>query len=528
MATSQLRYNDRIRKDGGNMAVTRMAVIDIGSHELDLEVFDISQAKGIVQVDRVRHAVTLGQDTYRLKRISYQVLDEVCKVLKRFVEIMEAYHVDEYRVVGTSALREAENNSVVLDQIRLRTGITVQVLSNSEQRYICYKAVAARKNNFNRLIQKGAAFVDIGSGSMQVSLFDKKSLVTTQNFKLGAMRIREMLSKVGDDQSIPKLISELIDNDMTTFRKMFLKDRETKNVICIGNVLVYFLRKLNEKSPEWMTVEEFNKIYDYVLQSSARTMADRLNMPMASAALVLPTMTLCKKVIDYTNAEMVWVPDINICDGVIADVADQRKLIHLEHDFAADIVTAAINISKRYMGSKSHGLLMQNNVTKIFDSIKQYHGMGARERLLLQISAVLHDCGKYISMSAPGNCAYDIIMSTEIIGLSHTEREMVANIVRYNTMEFPPYGKFEGKMSEAQYMTIMKLTAILRITNAMDRSHKQKFKNIKTSMKNQTLTITTESIEDISLERVLFKEKADFFEEVFGIRPILKQKKGVC
>lgn len=225
---------------------------------------------------------------------------------------------------------------------------------------------------------------------------------------------------------------------------------------------------------------------------------------------------------------MVWIPDINICDGVIADLADQKKLIHLEHDFSSDIIMAAVNISKRYMGSKSHGLLMQNNATKIFDSMKQYHGMGKRERLLLQISAVLHDCGKYISMSAPGNCAYDIIMSTEIIGLSHTEREMVANIVRYNTLAFPPYDRFDGKMSEAQYMTVMKLTAILRIANAMDRSHKQKFKNIKTSVKNQLLTITTESIEDISLERVLFKEKADFFEEVFGIRPVLKQKKGVC
>lgn len=517
-----------LRKDCEDMAVTRMAVIDIGSHELDLEIFDVSPAKGIVQVDRVRHAVALGQDTYRLKRISYQVLDEICKVLKRFVEIMEGYHVNEYRVVGTSALREAENNSVVLDQIRLRTGIRVQVLSNSEQRYICYKAVAARKHNFNRLIQKGAAFVDIGSGSMQVSLFDKKSLVTTQNFKLGAMRIREMLSKVGDDRTISKLVGELIDNDMETFKKMFLKDRETKNVICIGNVLVYFLRKLNENSPEWMTVQEFNEVYDYVVSGSARTMADRLNIPVASASLVLPTMMLCKKVIDFTNAEMVWIPDINICDGVIADLADQKKLIHLEHDFSSDIIMAAVNISKRYMGSKSHGLLMQNNATKIFDSMKQYHGMGKRERLLLQISAVLHDCGKYISMSAPGNCAYDIIMSTEIIGLSHTEREMVANIVRYNTVAFPPYDRFDGKMSETQYMTVMKLTAILRIVNAMDRSHKQKFKNIKTSVKNQLLTITTESIEDISLERVLFKEKADFFEEVFGIRPVLKQKKGVC
>ena len=74
-----------------------------------------------------------------------------------------------------------------------------------------------------------------------------------------------MLSKVGDDRTISKLVGELIDNDMETFKKMFLKDRETKNVICIGNVLVYFLRKLNENPPEWMTVQEFNEVYNYVV-----------------------------------------------------------------------------------------------------------------------------------------------------------------------------------------------------------------------------------------------------------------------
>ncbi len=42
------------------------------------------------------------------------------------------------------------------------------------------------------------------------------------------------------------------------------------------------------------------------------------------------------------------------------------------------------------------------------------------------LAAILHDCGKFISMSAPGECAYQIIMSTEILGISHMEREMVA------------------------------------------------------------------------------------------------------
>lgn len=62
--------------------------------------------------------------------------------------------------------------------------------------------------------------------------------------------------------------------------------------------------------------------------------------------------------------------------------------------------------------------------------------MGRRERLLLRIATLLHDCGKYISLVNLGECSYAIIMATEIIGLSHREREIVANIVRYNHLEF--------------------------------------------------------------------------------------------
>lgn len=162
--------------------------------------------------------------------------------------------------------------------------------------------------------------------------------------------------------------------------------------------------------------------------------------------------------------------------------------------------------------------------------MKKYHGMGARERLLLQIAVILHACGKFISVKNSNECAYNIIMSTEIIGISHPERVMIADIVRYNIRDFD-YNmvREETGMAENRDATILtaKLTAILRLANSMDRGHRQKLKNCRITVKNGKLIVSTEYPGDITLEAMSFEQKAEFFEEIFGIRPVLKQKRSV-
>ena len=159
--------------------------------------------------------------------------------------------------------------------------------------------------------------------------------------------------------------------------------------------------------------------------------------------------------------------------------------------------------------------------------MKKNHGLGKRERLLLRIAAILHGCGKYISLTEVSDCSYSIIMATEIIGLSRLEREIIANVVRYNTKEFEYYDAItaHSEMHKEEYLLITKLTAILRVANALDRSHQQKFENAKFMLKDNQLIISVETQKDITLEKALFKEKADFFEEVFSIRPVIRQKK---
>ena len=79
----------------------------------------------------------------------------MCQVLEEFVQIMKSYKVKDYRAYATSAMREAHNRQIILDQIRVRTGLTVRIISNSEQRFISYKAIAAKAAELIKLSRRG-------------------------------------------------------------------------------------------------------------------------------------------------------------------------------------------------------------------------------------------------------------------------------------------------------------------------------------------------------------------------------------
>ena len=94
-------------------------------------------------------------------------------------------------------------------------------------------------------------------------------------------------------------------------------------------------------------------------------------------------------------------------------------------------------------------------------------------------------------------------------------------------MDIISYEEFakSSALSREQYIKVCKLAAILRISNAMDRSHKQKIQEIRVNLKDTKMILTVDTLEDITLEQGLLREKAEFFEDVFGITPVLRRKK---
>ncbi len=512
------------------MAIKTFAAIDVGSFEMNLKIYEISGKNGIRPIDDIRHRLDLGSDTYASEKISYENVNELCNILKEFKNIMQTYKVSAYKAYGTSAIREALNTRILLDHVSQRTGIQIDVLSNSEQRFMNYKAIAYKNEEFNKMLEQDTAILDIGGGSIQLCLFEKGTLTTTQNMRLGVLRLQERLMHLNASSlKMEGLIDEMIISQLSVFKKMYLKDRDIKNVIVVDDYLSNVLQKhtTDEKHSGYMKVKDFFMFQNGIHNKTMNEIADSLNMSRESAGLLYISATLVKQAAKMMGAELLWAPGVTLCDGIAYEYAEQNKIIHAKHDFEADIITSAEHISKRYMGSKKRSETLEKIALTIFDSMKKIHGLSKRERLLLQLATLLHDCGKYISMVNLGECSYHIIMSTEIIGLSHREREIVANVVQYNHLPFEYFDSWGSRttLDADAYLIISKLSAILKVANGLDRSHKQKFKNVKTVLKDRELIIQIDTAEDITLEKGLFTQRADFFEEVFNIRPIIKQKK---
>ncbi len=509
------------------MAVRTFAAIDVGSYELGMKIFEFSNKGGMKEIDSIRHSIELGTDTYQNGIINTHNMDELCSVLSDFASIMRSYKVDDYKAYGTSAIRETKNTMIVIEQIKLRTGIRVDVLSNSEQRFLHYKAAAIKGSRFEEFIKEGCAIVDIGGGSIQISLFDNDTLVTTQNIRLGVLRAMDMLAALQPKtRDVDGILKELIDNQLQVFKRLYLKGRNIKNLILIDDYVSMMLYHKG-RSDRSFTAERFREVSEELATMSISDIAKAYGISEEAAPLLIPAVSLVSRVIKVTKAENIWSPGVSLCDGMAYEYAEKEKLVHYRHDFENDIIACAKVMSKRYQGNEARNELIEKVAIDLFDATRKIHGMGKRDKLLLRIASLLNDCGRYISIEAGAECGYDIIMATEMIGLSHAEREIVANIVRFNKMQFKYYDELAAQslMDRASYLKVAKLSAVFRIADGICRSYRTKVNDVRFSVKGNELVISVYTVDDIDLEQGFFFRKASLFEEVFSIKPVLKYKR---
>lgn len=503
-----------------------LGAIDIGSHSVRLSIVETSTPRESKTIEKIRYPLNIGKETFSTGKISFETVSKICAILKNFKRLLDDYGVEYWSVVATSALREAENKIFIIDQIKIQTGFIVKILSNAEERFLTFKSIKKHYLLFEDFSTTSSMFLDLGSGSISVSIYSKSKLTFSQNLKMGALRLYENTAElekwnINYFDVLEELSSSNIDRIST-----FGPHRKIKRMFAFGNN-TRFLTKIcpYEKKVEglyFISRKDFFEVYNEIKFMSKTEIQKKYSGDSSLLPMLIPSFVIAKGFLDLTVGDGIYIPNISLRDGILTELKEQVYAPNEGKEYINDIISSARYVAKRFKYDQPHSHQVEKFSLKLFDTMKAIHGMGERERLLLQLASILHDIGKFLSYENHYSYSSDIILASDLVGVSKEELEMIAQISKYHSSETPSENDIHYfSLSESKKIITAKLVAIIRMADALDRSHKQKIKNIDAIFKKGRLIIEGHSKENTVLEEWSFRKKSEFFTKVFGICPKL-------
>lgn len=514
----------------GSKNIKQVAGIDIGSNSIRLIIAEITDNGKINVLEELIKSSQIGRDSFISGRISVDTIQETCDILQNFARLMYEYQIDDYQAVTTSGLREAENRDYVLEQIRVKTGLNIQIINNAEERYFTLKAIQEAMSGYDIMKDEGLLIVDIGSGGVEISIYKDGKLRLTEYSRVGSLRLSEVLADLESTTLyFPKIMEEFIDSKVHLLKHV-IKSAKIINFIGLGgelNQILPLIETEEKRGLKYISRKSLDKLYSRVKNMTTDQIIKEFKLKHKEARLLLPSVIIFNYFIRQTGASGVYAPLVSLRHGIIADMVDKHFCDILSSDYKEDIINSARYMGQQYGIDDEHTKMVEKLALSIFDQTRDIHNLGELERIFLQIASILHDTGKFIDQNRHDFHSYNIINSQNIIGFSDRKMNIIANIVRYHQDDLPDL--IDENYSNLNYrdrMVVSKLAAILKLANSLDLSYNQKINDINIIEDGNHLLFKITTKEDILLEKWSFQKKVDFFYEVMGYRPQLEIKDG--
>lgn len=506
-----------------------IAAIDVGSHAIRMKIGEINRFGQFKELESFRKIAVLGHDTFTTEKVSFESVDKICEILSNFKKTMDDYSIKTYYAVATSAIREALNRDYILDQVKLKTGFKVEVIDNAQEQFLTLKAVKYHMDSFEQVIKEGALVVVIGAGSIQVTTYVDGELLSSQNVKMGALRIKEILGSL-ENQTLKynKILEEYIKVNLEGLL-VGTSGHLINHLIVIGGEM-RIISQMIEKDGSgdgYIKKRQLREMYRNILDKDPEEIRHEYGVKKERAEIILPSLMLLNQFVKMTESKEVLTPNISLVDGVVRSIYEKMYNLQLDEESIKDIITNARVLASAFRYNEEHCEYVEHIALMLFDKLKRVHGLKL-ERVHLHVASILHDIGKFISLDHHSLHSYDLIRSLELHGMSSTDMEMVALIARYHGMTAPKDSQKDyGTLQKKEKLIVAKLISILRMADALDRSHQQKISLTSIKVKDKTLYIKGTSKVDTTIEEWNFNMKAKFFQEVYGISPVIKITKEI-
>lgn len=502
------------------------AVIEIGTNNVRMRVSQL--AKGVVStLDFLEYPVRLGHDVFETGIVSFDSLRELSEALDKFSSALLSYNLQKPKVISCTALREAKNRSLAADQIRVRNGMEVTVLEDSQEKAYIYSEIVSKLKNAPFIQQGNSVIAYVGSGSIGVALFDGSKAVYFQNVSMGALKLHDILQGMHSaSEDFHTLIEEYLD---TTLNRISVSGFQVDHLILTGAQIERIAKLCGAKCEEGyheFSAHRLSEIYDSLRTLTPENVAQRYGITEGEAAVLYTALAIYNAMLRFCpKADTVFAPTADISEAVVRCMLSSKAEAERESFWKKSAVACAETTAGRFGCDLSHSQYIRDTSCRIFDKMKSVHGLDSSKRLILELASILHSCGSFVSVRQHNKCTFDLIKGMDLFGLSEAEvleTAFVAGSISDNLSieENPDFARLDKK----EKLVISKLAAMFRMANALDKSHREKLSDLRVSTETNRVLFKACAAGDTMLEQWAFAESAQYFKDVFGLSPELSIK----
>lgn len=513
----------------------RVAAVDVGSNAIRFIAAEFTSPTRWSELAFERVPVRLGHSAFLTGELTGAAMDGAVEAFRHFADEIDRLGIEHVRAVATSAVRESRNGPALVERIRRETGIELGLISGTEEARLVWHAAR------NRLDFGDAKWmlVDLGGGSVEVSLADRAGIMWSESHTMGSVRLLEELSGADD---APAHFAGLLAEYASTLRIPHAsKHWAPVQVIATGGNAETLARMAGSPAddiaeaggpirradapgpPETvyrLTRARLRAAIDELARLSYSQRIGRLGLREDRADVILPAAIVYDRVAELAGAEELVVPCVGVKEGVLLDFVDELTSGLGLGRVERVAYEGALSLGRRYLFDEDHARHVTELAVSLFDQLAGLHGLPDGDRRILIAGALLHDIGLHVSYSKHHKHSLYLILHSEIPGISPAELPLVALVARYHRRAEPkPDHYLFRDMDAADRERVVKLSALLRIADSLDREHLQRVHRVEARLHDDRLELHLDKDGRLLLEQWALRKKGRLFAREFGLEP---------
>ena len=494
-----------------------IASIDIGTNSTHLLIAEINIDTKSFSIKFTDKSTTRLGERDEEGNLTEESIQRVLETLKRFKAYCYNNKVNQIITAATSAVREAPNGQEFINRIQNNIGIKVELISGFEEARLIYLGV------LSSMVFKDDYYVilDIGGGSTELILADKKDAIALTSARVGAVRLKQDFFNnepisLERTKFLKTFIKGLLEPSIRKIKRRLENDKPVSMIatsgtaISLGNLILADLGQPKQKMHGYkFKRENLEIVLDKLIKMPSSDIRKIPSLSERRAEIIIPGGLILNTSMEMLDFNELTLSERALREGLVVDWMLRKGIIKNEFNIQSNIrKTTIFHQANKFGVNAERSKKVTEIAFEIYDQTKSIFNNDIDERAkdLLWAACNLYNCGKHINIGSYHKHSWYLIKNCELLGYSQAETNIIASIARYHRKTLPKkrHESWLHLISKEDKTLVLELSLILRLAASLDQRPEKVISSIKVKLLNNTLLfdlIPFDAKNDLLLEK---------------------------